>query len=153
MGWEHNIAKVSKVQTTTLSWDFDQVYGASTASNKVRLRNIFIRGVYWVSQTTEANTQYGTMGLGILRFPDTVSTPDPDWNPNAFGNGIDAQILNPRTILAAGENNPVLFSYSYKALNCRPGQKVLIGSYVLDESGNSINHYLNMTVSYWISDE
>jgi len=137
--------------TTVSAWSFITLASVTSAADKLRVKGVFIKGIYWVQQTTEVVTQYGSLGVALLRFPDTVSTPDPDWALS--GAAPDSQILNPMVIHAAGQNNPVLFTFKYRALNVRPGEKMYLALRPLQESGASINHRVNLAAQWVQSDD
>ncbi len=125
---------------------------AVTSDDKVRLKNIMLQGTYSVDQSTEANSQYGLLAVALMRFPDTVSTPDPDFLEAAGASGIDRQIFKWRTIWASGQNNPVLWSMRFKAVNVNPGQKLYLGARILVESSSSLNHRVNTALRWWQDD-
>jgi len=151
MGFESRWLTGEPVLTTVLAWTFQTLVTVATSGDKTRVKNLFVKGIYWVDQTTEVNTQYGTLGLGLIRAPDTQSTPDPDWTTNL--GGIDKQILKPTVVMSAGVNNPVLFTFSYRAINVSPGQKLIWALHPLEESGASINHRVVYAVQFWESDD
>lgn len=146
-GWRTN-----PVITSVSAWDFKTIAAAVTSADKIRIKNIMIQGVYEIDQTTEVNTQYGLIGLCMMRFPDTVSTPDPDFLEASSSSGLDRQIFKWRYVWASGQNNPVLWTMKFKAINCNPGQKVILGTRVLVESGTSLNHRVHIAGRHWQDD-
>ncbi len=152
MGWEERHLANGFIHTQTFAWDFETIATVVTSGDRLRLRNLQINGIYWVDQTTEVNTQTGTMILALMRFPDTVSSPNPDF-VNGTGGGVDRQIKIWKPIFTAGQNNPVLFSMRFRAINCSPGQKIQIATRAIRESSTSINHRLEYMYRWWQSDD
>ncbi len=138
--------------TAVGAWTFHELSAAVTSADKVRLKNIMLTGTYSIDQASEVNSQHGLVGIALMRFPDTVSTPDPDFLESALASGIDRQIFKWRTVWAQGQNNPVLWSMRFKAVNVNPGQKLLLGLRVVAESGASLNHRLNTALRWWQDD-
>lgn len=144
--------KTDAVNITAASvWDLDEWYSVGTSLNPYRIKNISIQGVYSIDQATEANSQYGTIIAALMRFPDTVSTPDPDIVESGVG-GVDRQIFKWRFVHGHGQNNPVLWSMRFKAVNVNPGQKLLFGLRVKQESGVSLNHRIQVASRWWIDE-
>ncbi len=139
------------VHTSTLAWDFDTLVAEVTSGDVSRVKNIMIRGVYSIDQASEVNSQHGLAAIALMRFPDTVSTPDPDIGESA-GAGVDRQISHWRTVWATGQNNPVLWTMKFRAINVKPGEKLILGTRIQSESGASLNHRLHMHVRLWLDD-
>lgn len=135
--------------TAVDTWDLDQLVTSATSVDKFRIKNLMITGIYQIDQTTEVNAQFGIAALCLMRFPDTVSTPDPDFVEGLGVAGVDRQIFKWRFLHTAGQNNPVLFSMRFRAINVNPGQTLFLGKRVLTESGASINHRINTTTRWW----
>ncbi len=152
MAFERRTLTTEDVLTSPDTWNLTTLKSVASSADKTRIKGIYIKGIYWVSQATEVNTQYGSLGIALMRFPDTVATPAPEWAA-AGSTSPDAGVLNPMFILTAGQNNPVLFTYKYRAINIRPGEKLYLGLYVHDESGTSINHYVNLGYQWVESDD
>ncbi len=140
------------LQTAPSVWDFTIIAEPLTSGETVRLKNIQLQGVYSIDQSSEVNSQFGLMAVALLRFPDTVATPDPDFLESAGIAGLDRQIFKWRTIWATGQNNPVLWTMRFKAVNVMPGVKLLLGTRVLAESGVGINHRINTALRWWQDD-
>ncbi len=154
MGFERRTLVSAETVTATTSWNLTPIETVTSSGDTIRLKAFFMKGMYWVNQATEVVTQYGSIGVCLMRFPDTVTTPDPDW---AFTEGTaespDAQILSPMIVHSGGQNNPVLFTYRYRAINIRPGQKLWLGLYAFQESGPSINHQVQIGAQWIRSDD
>ncbi len=144
-----------RVKTLTLTapsvWDFDEWSNPGTSGDPVRIKNINIMGIYTIDQTTEVNSQKGAIAVCLLRFPDGVSTPDPDFVESGVS-GVDRQIFKWRYVWTAGQNNPVLFTMRFKAINVNPGQLLLLGTRVMNESGASLNHRVGYASRWWQDD-
>ncbi len=152
MAFSERGARTVPVATAVGVWAFFEIAAAVTSADKVRLKNIMLQGTYSVDQSTEVNSQFGLGAVAMMRFPDTVSTPDPDFLEVGAPSGIDRQIFKWRTIWATGQNNPVLWTMRFKAVNVNPGQVLLIGTRVLLESGTSLNHRFNIALRWWQDD-
>ncbi len=138
--------------TSLGAWQIRDLETVVTSSSKFKVRNLFVRGTYNIDQTTEVNSQHGLLIFALWRFPDTVTTPDPDIVEGNSG-GIDRQILAWRYVWASGQNNPVLWTFKYRAVNINPGQKLSVGVKAQRESGTSINHRVNWAMTYWLDEE
>ncbi len=138
------------VHTATSAWSFTTMEAAVTSDEPIRVKSIFLNGVYSVDQATEVNSQFGLAGIALMKFPDTVSTPDPDFVEGNSGS-IDRQIFKWRFLWAVGQNNPVLWTLKFRAINVKPGEKLLLGTRIQQESGASLNHRLSMAWRYWKS--
>ncbi len=135
--------------TATDVWDLDTLIAAATSVDKFRVKNIMITGIYQIDQASEVNAQFGIAAIALFRFPDTVSTPDPDLVEGLGVAGVDRQIFKWRFLHTAGQNNPVLFSMRFRAVNVNPGQVLILGKRILTESGASVNHRINTTTRWW----
>jgi hypothetical protein len=145
MGYERRTLVSAETLTATQAWDLTTLVAVGSSGDKTRVKGFFMKGMYWVNQASEVVTQYGTIGICLMRFPDTVSSPDPDWLFGSLQNSApDAQILSPMLVHSGGQNNPVLFTYKYRAINVSPGQNLYLGLYVFQESGASINHQIQI---------
>ncbi len=140
-----------KTLTSTLAWDLDVIVAAVTSADMVRVKNLQLSGSYQIDQTTEVNSQIGCVSVALMRFPDTVTTPDPDY-PDGSTAGVDRQIVKWRTIWTGGQNNPVLWTMRFRAVNVKPGVKLLIGLRVSFESGASLNHRVQVASRWWQDD-
>ncbi len=142
----------SPVLTSVGTWDLFTMLTVVTSADMVRVKNIMLTGIYNVDQTTEVNTQFGHMLVALFKFPDTVSTPDPGFDTGGTMSGLDRQIFKWRTIWSAGQNNPVLWSMKFRAINVKPGETLYLGTRALVESGTSINHRMHTGLRWWQDD-
>lgn len=138
------------LQTSFNAWDLKTMEAVVTSDEPVRVKGIFINGMYSIDQTTEVNSQFGLVAVALMKFPDTVTTPDPDFVEGNSGS-VDRQIFKWRYIWASGQNNPVIWTMKFRAINVKPGEKLLLGMRVQRESGATINHRLNLSWRYWKS--
>ncbi len=153
MSFQRRTLVGAETLTSTLAWNLTVIKTTLSSEDTARIKGFRLKGMYWVNQATEVVTQYGTIGICLMRFPDTVTTPDPDWAAGEpAASSPDAQILSPMIIHSGGQNNPVLFSYNYRAINVRPGQKLWLGLYAFQESGSSINHQVSHA-SQWVESD
>lgn len=144
--------RVEQVTHSAVSaWSHDEIVTAVTSADKIRVKGLQLLGSYQIDQTTEVNSQIGCVMVALMRFPDTVSTPDPG-APEGAVSGVDRQIFKWRYIWTGGQNNPVLWTLRFKAINVNPGQKLLISSQVVFESGTSINHRIQIASRWWQDD-
>lgn len=151
MGFTEQADNVVSILTATNVWDVDDVIETpNTSGETVRVKGFFLNGMYSIDQSTEVNSQHGLAAVALMRFPDTVSTPDPDF-VEGNGGSIDRQIFKWRTIWTSGQNNPVLFTMKFRAVNVKPGEKLIVATRILRESGASLNHRLHLAWRYWKS--
>ncbi len=139
-------------QTAPSAWNLDTLVAVVTSADMTRVKNILIQGVYSIDQSTEANSQFGLAALVLMKFPDGVSTPDPDLVEGGGVTGVDRQIFKWRYIWTAGQNNPVLFTMRFRAINVKPGEKLILGKRIQQEGGVSLNHRFNTTARWWQDD-
>lgn len=151
MSWKQHLVEEIVDVTVPDTWDHTTLVTTVTTESTKKFKNLFIRGIYSVDQSSEVLTQFGLMVLTIQLWPDTVTTPDPDWTKGQTG-GIDRQIKSFKHVWAYGNNNPTLFTFRYRAINVKPGEKLLISAYVPDESGTSLNHRIRLGGNYWLWD-
>ncbi len=137
--------------TATKVWDNDPIVTVNTSDDMVRVKNILIQGVYSIDQASEVNSQFGLAVITLHKFPDGVGTPDPDLVESGIS-GVDRQIFKWRYIWTTGQNNPVLFTMRFRAINVKPGEVLRIAKRVQNESGASLNHRMNTAARWWQDD-
>ncbi len=137
--------------TAASAWDLDTWLTPGTSGDPIRLKNINLLGSYQIDQASEVNSQFGCVAVVLMRFPDTVTTPDPDFVESGIS-GVDRQIFKWRYIWTGGQNNPVLWTMRFKAVNVNPGQKLVYGIRVMSESGASVNHRVQTASRWWQDD-
>lgn len=149
MSFEQNLVVYNANHTSLDSWSTQQLVSVTNSEDRIKTRNLSLRGMYWIDQTTEVNTQYGAVAVALLRVPDSLTSPSPD----VATVGIDRMIKKLIIVLAAGQNNPVLFSFNYRAINVGPGETLLIASSAKQESTTGVNHRVNLAGTIWQSDD
>ncbi len=141
----------SDTLTAVSIWNLTTWLTPQTSGDPIRVKNINIMGSYQIDQTTEVNSQFGCVAIALMRFPDSVSTPDPDFVETGVS-GVDRQIFKWRYIWTGGQNNPVLWTMRFKAVNVNPGQTLIMGIRVLVESGANLNHRVQIASRWWQDD-
>lgn len=149
MGFEQRMLNNDMSHSSVDTYVYQTMISVTNSQDRVRMRNLNLRCLYWVSQATEVNTQYGSIGMVLMLYPDIVSSPVPDFTAS----GIDRQIKRIANVVAAGQNNPVLFSFSYRAINVNPGQKLVLATMAKEESSTNIVHHVVYQGQYWVSDD
>lgn len=152
MGFEYQGQDAVATVTSPLVWTLQSIKSVATSGDRLRLKNFFVRGVYSIDQASEVNLQHGLLFIGLLRFPDTVSTPDPDAVEGGSGS-VDHGFAVHRTVWAQGQNNPVLWTMRFRAINVNPGQKLFLAHRIQLESGASLNHRVFTSSSWFESDD
>ncbi len=151
MSWQEKVVLDHVDQNTVSTWDLHTLETITTAGDLTRVKNLFLRGMYWVTHATESNEHFGVLYAAMLLFPDTVTTPDPD----DIGNGLatDRQLKGGRFVIAAGQNNPTVFSFQYRAINVKPGFKLYLATQAVAEANTGITHRYEFAGNYWRNDD
>ncbi len=144
MGFEQLQVVHSASHTVLDTWVNTTVRSVASAEDRLKIKNLSMRGIFWVSQSSEVNTQFGAIVLALYRISEQVGTPDMDVD----GSGID-KLMKIQYVYAAGQNNPVLFSLFYKAVNLAPGIKLMLSTQAKAESSTAIVHHVQMIGSLW----
>lgn len=149
LAWKDEVYRYTTSHTALKAWDFDTILTVTTAAERVRVKNLFLRGTFSLDQATESNAQRSTCYVSLLLFPDTVTTPDPD--DISAGASIDRQLKGGRFVLASGQNNPTLFTFKYRAINVNPGQKLVFATQVVAESDGNVSNRIELMGTFWRS--
>ncbi len=148
--WEQHPFEQENVITQLGSYKQKQLAVVTISGERKRIRNIFVRGVYWVDQATEVNTQYGTIIVGLARFPEPNATPSPGFTE---GTGVGSQLKTWTYVLTAGQNNPTIFSLRYRAINIKSEETLWLLTRAESESSTAINHRVNVAGVWWESND
>ncbi len=149
MSWEHKQFIHGGTHTDLDTWVNTTLIAVGPSNDRLKMKNLTLRGSYSIDQSTESNTQFGAVVIALYRISDQVATPDVD----IASTGIERRILKMMYVITGGENNPVIFSLHYRAVNVRPGEKLMLSSQAKLESTSVINHRVNMIGSHWTSDD
>ncbi len=148
MGFEQKQVIHSANHTVLDTWVNTTVVSVGDSADELKVKNLMMRGLFWVDQGTEVNTQYGGVAVALYRISDQVGTPDMD-----IGSGGIDRMLRLQYVLSAGQNNPVLFTLQYRAVNVKPGIKLMLSTQAKLESSTDINHRVQIMGTYWSSDD
>ncbi len=131
------------------TWTTQQLVAVSSGGDRIKVRNLSLAGIFWVSQASEVNTQFGAVVVTLLRQHDSITSPTPDISSS----GVDSNIKKMKYVAAAGQNNPVLFGFFYRAINVSPGQILHLAVNARTESGTAIVYHTNLIGTMWTSDD
>ncbi len=149
MSWEQKQVLFTAAHTVLDTWVNQQVQAVSPTNETHKVRNVRLRGIYWVDQGTEVNFQHGSIIVALSLLDDAITAPDLDVD----GGGVTRSIKKLMYVMSAGQNNPVLFAFDYRAINVGPGQNLWISTQAKQESSTAINHRVNLAGTFWKSND
>ncbi len=151
MSWEQKVVEYEVVHGTPDTWAVKSIVAVLTNADTLRVKNLFLRGFYSVSQPTEDNAQGGTIFFSLYLATDQIATPDP--GDPTDGLGLDFSLKGGRFVLASGQNNPVLFQFRYRAINVKPGMNLYLVQQIVRETHAGLLHHVQVAGDFWQSND